>query len=305
MPRVGAEAGVAVAGTGVDPAPTRVASAIEIARAAPVGRSDDGDHRVNTVADAAEDAWNTFTDAAEDAWDAVAAAAEDAWEAVEEAASDAWDAVVDGAEAAWDRAAAIVEAGIDELSKAYEWAVEAAQDAIEWLGGLFVELAELFLQLGACLAGQVVYRVAKAGNVIANIYRPPALLSSDFKSDMGTVFSGAGFDTVFYVDDATLSANWFGDGTDGMTFAGVTIAGVSVSNVIYLDATWDETNDEDRKLMAHELVHVLQYRRFITESGFACAYGIGFAQAGFDYRANPMEDEAYDFVDLNSAAITS
>lgn len=88
-----------------------------------------------------------------------------------------------------------------------------------------------------------------------------------------------------------------------MTFAGVTLSGISVSNVIFLDNPWDETNDDDRRLMTHELVHVLQYRRFVTESAFACAYGIGYAQAGFDYRANPLEDEAFDFVTANNAAI--
>jgi hypothetical protein len=90
-----------------------------------------------------------------------------------------------------------------------------------------------------------------------------------------------------------------------MTFAGVTLAGVNVTNVIFIDTPWDETNTDDRELMTHELVHVMQYRRFLTESGFACAYGIGFAQAGFDYRENPLEDEAYDFVDAHTADIAA
>jgi hypothetical protein len=55
--------------------------------------------------------------------------------------------------------------------------------------------------------------------------------------------------------------------------------------------------------MAHELVHTTQYRRFINESGFACAYGIGYAQGGFDYASNPMELEADTFVTANAADI--
>lgn len=255
------------------------------------------------VANAADDAWDIVADGAEDAWEAAASAAEDAWETMEASASEAWDILAEGAETAWDRIDAIAEAGIDEISKAYEWAMETAEQAIEWLGGLFVELAELIVQLGACLAGQIVYRVAKAATVIANIGKMPKLLSPDFQSEMRTVFSGASFSPVVYVDDATLSANWFGNGTDGMTFAGVTIVGLTLNTVIYLDRTWNETNDDDRKLMAHELVHVLQYRRFLTEPAFACAYGIGFAQGGFKYRSNPLEAEAYDFVAANSAAI--
>lgn len=52
-----------------------------------------------------------------------------------------------------------------------------------------------------------------------------------------------------------------------------------------------------------ELVHVLQYRRFVLEPAFACAYGVGYAEAGFDYASNPLEREAYDFVSANSSVI--
>jgi hypothetical protein len=263
------------------------------------------------VADAAEATWQGVSDAAESAWDGISDAAESGWEAVTSAAEHAWDTVSNGAEAAWDRAAEIVEAGLDELAKAYEWAVQAAADTIEWLGGVLVDLGELFLQLGACLAGQIVYRAAKAGNVIANIYKLPKLLSSDFKDDMKRVLgsydlAALGFDTVYYIDDASLTANWFGGGgTAAMTFAGVTLAGLPVSNAIFVRDPWDETDATDRELMAHELVHVLQYRRFITESGFACAYGIGYAKSGFDYRTNPLEAEAYSFVAANTGPITA
>jgi hypothetical protein len=268
----------------------------------------------DAVAGAVEDAWEVVSDTVEASWDALVAAVEDAWEAVEGAASDAWDWAVGTAEAAWDRATEIVEAGIDELSKAYEWAVEAMALAIEWLGGVFVEIGQLFLQLGACIAGQVVYRVAKAGNIIANIYKPPKLLSADFQSDMVRVFGGStlskvvntsDFALVVYVDDALLSANWFSDGTDAMTFGMTSIGGVTVGGLIYTDKPWRETVDDDRVLMAHELVHTTQYRRFINESGFACAYGIGFAQADFDYASNPLEAQAFTFTDANETAITA
>jgi hypothetical protein len=264
------------------------------------------------VANGAEEAWDVVADAAEDAWNGVAAAVEAAWDAVESAAAAAWDATVAAAEAAWDKAAAIVEAGVDEMAKAWEWAVETAAKAVEWLGGTFVELGELFLQLGACLAGQVVYRVAKAGNIIANIYRPPRLLPADFRANMVALHDGGtvsrainttDFATVVVIDDALLSANWFSSGTDAMCFGMAVMGGVTVGGLIFVDAPWDPTVESDRELMAHELVHTTQQRRFINETGFACAYGIGFAQAGFDYRTNPLEEQAYSWVTANAASI--
>lgn len=264
------------------------------------------------VAAGVEEAWETVTEAAEDAWSSLSDAVEDAWQAVSAAAEDAWDTVVDAAEEAWERAEEIVAAGIDAMATAYEWAVEAASRAIEWLGGLLVDLGELFLQLGACLAGQVVYRVAKAGNIIGNIHKPPKFLPAGFRSDVVEVFGGGtaarainatDFALVLYVDDALLSANWFSEGTDAMCFGATSYMGVTLGGLIYLDEPWDATVNADRELMAHELVHTRQYRRFINETGFACAYGIGFAQAGFNYAANPLEDEAFDFVTANQASI--
>jgi hypothetical protein len=48
---------------------------------------------------------------------------------------------------------------------------------------------------------------------------------------------------------------------------------------------------------------VLQYRRLITDQSFGCAYGVGYMEAGFDYRKNQMEAVAYDFTDANGALI--
>jgi hypothetical protein len=40
-----------------------------------------------------------------------------------------------------------------------------------------------------------------------------------------------------------------------------------------------------------------------TEPAFECAYGIAFAEAGSDYASNPLEAEAFNFVDAHEAQI--
>jgi hypothetical protein len=53
----------------------------------------------------------------------------------------------------------------------------------------------------------------------------------------------------------------------------------------------------------HELVHVDQLRRRgDNEDRFACDYGKGYLEAG-NYRNNPLEEEAYDFVDSHSVPL--
>lgn len=256
------------------------------------------------AAGAAEDTWEAVAGAAEDAWEAIAQAAEDTWEEIANAAEEVWEATEDAAEAAWEAGGAAIEAIGDGIAEAYEWSVDAAEAAAEWLWGRIVDLGELLLQLGACLGGQVVYQLAKSGNVLANFFNPPKLLPAAFRADMEALFN-TGFGTVFFVDDASLTANWFAEGTptDGMTFAHAVFAGITVNNIIFIASPWDQTVPDDRTLMAHELFHVMQYRRLITEPAFACAYGIGYAEAGFDYRKNPFEDSAYKFVTDNEASI--
>jgi hypothetical protein len=57
--------------------------------------------------------------------------------------------------------------------------------------------------------------------------------------------------------------------------------------------TFDPAINTDKALLVHETTHVDQYRRFRFEDAFACAYGMGFVQSGFDYATNPIEAEAF------------
>ncbi|GEM_PF-4552893 len=258
-----------------------------------------------STARAVEDAWNEIGETVDDLADAAEGIASAAWDAIEGAAEAAWDAFTDGVEAAWDAAVAAATTIADWAVDAYEESLEVIAATIEWLGDLGESVWEFIVKLGGCLGGLVIYRLAKAGNVLANFGKPVRLLPAEFDADMRPIFGGASFSRVWYVDDATLSSNWYQEGrpTGGMTFAGVTIAGVTVNNVIYLRDRWDVDDDSDRSLMAHELVHVTQYRKLKTEVAFACAYGIGYAEAGFDYAKNVFEAEAYDFEAANRAAI--
>ena len=119
------------------------------------------------------------------------------------------------------------------------------------------------------------------------------------------IFPGQSFDDVFCVEEASLAANHFKSGTSGMTFGLAQTPVGDVGNVIFLKPKFDFSKPDFKRLLVHELVHVLQYRRFGGELGFACAYGIGYAKAGFDYKKNPFEDEAYDFVTANESVVNA
>jgi gas vesicle protein len=254
--------------------------------------------------DIVEDAADAIADAAEDAWEAIAEAAEDAWEAIEEAAEDAWEEIVESVEDLWDAAQAAVETAIEAAADAAEHAAEAAAsayenavDAIErtltWLGDLIKDVAYAIAMLGACLAGIVVHTLAEADNIVLNFWKVPKRLSDRMQAEAAPLFPDVPLDRVFYIENASLSANHFSDDTDAMTFSHVELAGVNFAYMVYVKDTIDDAIEADRGLMIHELVHVDQYRRFRFEDAFACAYGVGFAGAGFSYADNPLEAQAF------------
>jgi hypothetical protein len=143
------------------------------------------------------------------------------------------------------------------------------------------------------LAGIVIHNLAEADNILLNFWKLPKRLSDRIKADAAPIFADVPLDRVFYIENATLSANHFDGGTAAMTFSAVEIAGVNFAYMIYVDDTIDDTVLDDRALMIHELTHVDQYRKFRYEDAFACAYGIGYASAGLSYEKNPLEAEAF------------
>lgn len=266
--------------------------------------ADLAEEAVEGAIDLVEDGWSAIADAAEDAWESIEQAAEDAWRAIEEAVEDGWDAIVEAVEDVWDGLQAAVETAIEAAADAAEYAADAAAsayenvlDAIErtltWLGDLIKDIAYAIAMLGACLAGIIVHTLAEADNILLNFWKLPKRLSSTMQAEAAPIFPDVPLDRVFYIENATLSANHFKSGTDAMTFSHVELAGVNFAYMIYVDDVIDDTNKIDRGLMVHELTHVDQYRKFRFEDAFACAYGIGFASAGFSYEENPLEAEAF------------
>jgi hypothetical protein len=266
--------------------------------------ADLAEEAVEGAVDLAENGWNAIADATEDAWEAIEGAAEDAWEAIEGAAEDAWDEITDAIEDLWEgaqraveeafeAAAAAVERAADAVAGAYETALDAVERTLTWLGDLIKDIAYAIAMLGACLAGIIVHSLAEADNILLNFWKLPKRLSGRTLADARSLFPSVPLDRVFYIENATLSANHFKSGTDAMTFSELEIAGVNFAYMIYVDDVIDDTSLDDRALMIHEITHVDQYRRFKFEDAFACAYGIGFANAGFSYEENPLEAEAF------------
>ena len=265
----------------------------ELAEAAWDGATDLVDGAVDAISKAADYAWEAVSDAAEGAWSAIEQAGEDAWEAISNAADAMWDALTEGIEAAWEVAVDAVELIYDAAANAYERALDTVEKALLWLGDLIEDVVQAIAMLGACLAGQIIHDLAEAENVLLNFWRPIHTLPQAFRDEVRPLFPDVPLGEVSYIENATLSANTFGNGTSAMTFMNPEVAGVNLGYTIYIASTWDNAVKADRALMVHELVHVDQYRRFRFEDAFACAYGIGFASAGFSYKDNPLEAEAF------------
>jgi ElaB/YqjD/DUF883 family membrane-anchored ribosome-binding protein len=248
---------------------------------------------IDKLVDAAETAFEEIVSAAEDAYHALEEAAEAAWEAIEDAAEELWDGIQSAAESVVEGVAAAIEHVYDAAASTYEHALDAIERTLEWLGDLIKDVVQAIAMLGACLAGIIVHNLAEADNIVTNFWKAPKKLSQAMKDEAKPFVPNVPLDSVYYVDEANLSANHFGKNADAMTFMNLEIAGVNLGYMVYIDDKFDDTIKKDRGLMVHELTHVDQYRKFKFEDAFACAYGVGFANAGFSYEKNPLEAEAF------------
>jgi uncharacterized protein DUF4157 len=292
---------------------------------------------LNGVADLVESGFNAVTELAEEAWEqaaglleaipeaisratelwdeiegaivgaatAIADGIERAWDAATGFAEDAWESIETGARAAWDAVEAAALGVAHAVVRLVDETLRLLELAIEFIGEVVTSFVQLLASLGACAAGQFVYSLAKSDALAVNFVplQPRVRSIPNALKDSLEPLLNADFSKTVFVDNAHLPANYFKGSTDGMTFGAVDIPPIYASQIIFLRDAYDDGRQEDRELLAHELVHAAQYQRLGGELLFACAYGNGFAKSGFDYRANPLEDEAYDFTEAHASVI--
>ena len=152
---------------------------------------------------------------------------------------------------------------------------------------------ETLRDLGGCAGGQLIYRLADTAMEARHPRRTRRRLRPETVARLQPLFPNVNLRSVDFVTSADLSvAHLFQEEeeeAEAITFG-------SRMWFIHKRRHMEET-DEGLALLMHELVHVDQYRmRGSMKDAFACAYGVGFLEAGGDYATNPMEKEAYDFV---------
>lgn len=69
--------------------------------------------------------------------------------------------------------------------------------------------------------------------------------------------------------------------------------GITFGDTVLLSERYLRSGESRLSLLFHEMVHVVQYR-LIGMEGFLRAYVTGWAENGFEYRAIPLERQAYD-----------
>ncbi len=142
--------------------------------------------------------------------------------------------------------------------------------------------------LGGCTGGITIYQAAKRSAQVRNVFRKARKLKPETICRLSDLFPGLDLSRVRIYINASLPANWFTSADDvyGMTFG----------YKIYFKGSGYQKSEEGLQKLMHELVHVDQVRRRgDSETQFACDYGEGYLAAG-SYEVNPLEIEAYGFV---------
>jgi hypothetical protein len=142
---------------------------------------------------------------------------------------------------------------------------------------------------GGCAGGRLIYYAAQTTVQLANWTRDKHRISAETRAKLQPLFPELDLDKVEYKMCCSLPGNWFtsADEVEAMTFG----------YMLYFKDGDVEQTTKGLNILMHELVHVDQVRRLGSEHAFACEYGTGYLAGG--YRDNPLEVEAYDFVDAN------
>jgi len=147
---------------------------------------------------------------------------------------------------------------------------------------------------GGSAGGVAIYSAAKVAAELSNVQRKDRKLWKTTRAEMRKYFPKLDLTKVTFHINSTLPGNWFqtAGSVEAMTFG----------YTIFFKHSDYQKSRKGLKYLMHELVHVDQVRRKGGEIAFAQAYGRGFLAAG-NYRDNPLEVEAYEFVEKNGDAL--
>ncbi len=184
---------------------------------------------------------------------------------------------------------------IEQTAQMLDLLTRMLEGLIYFLGRALRCLVDLVAILGGCVGGTVAYYVWKATVVIANSIEPIRQIPEKLQKFLQPVFpefstyqnAWLGWSNIWLVEDA-----WIG-GMAGAAFVGVTYKGIRLSSVVYVDLPLDLRLYGHVSNVAHELEHVRQMTRFVSERAFACAYGAGWLMGG-GYAQNPFERAAFE-----------
>lgn len=147
------------------------------------------------------------------------------------------------------------------------------------------------IKLVGFTGGISIYLVAKAVTGITNINVGRQGLNAKTKNIMRPLFPDLDLERIRLRPGSTLPANWFG--------SRLKYIAITFGYTIYCTGKEMQSTNKNLNVIMHELVHTDQIRRRgNSETRFATDYGKGYLTAG-NYRRNPLEEEAFDFVNLH------
>jgi hypothetical protein len=151
-----------------------------------------------------------------------------------------------------------------------------------------MDILGILRRKGGCAGGQLIYYAAKGLCLAANVQRMRRELWPDTIRRMNALLPQLNLHRVRFCINCSLPGNWFTTANN--------VVGMTFGYTIFFKGSGYQTSWPGLEDILHELVHVDQIRRRgDSESNFACDYGKGYLAAG-NYRNNPMELEASNFV---------
>lgn len=158
-----------------------------------------------------------------------------------------------------------------------------------------MEFQELIRNFAAVTGGVAVYFITKMAAGLANINIRKDKLTPETIGLMRPLFPGLDVEHVRIKEGSTIPPNWF---RKRKKYSAITFG-----YTIYFTGRGMQDTNENLNILMHELVHTDQVRlRKNSEARFAADYGIGFLLAG-NYRCNPLEQEAFDFVSAHQLPV--